>query len=409
MAIKKEGIFTYHASQDRQRKNLAILELIRKKGPISRADISRTLGLNIVSVSNYLDFYINKKIVLEVGYDVSSGGRRPELLELNAKSAYIVGIDVGPESIKAVVADLQVNVVSSAYAPRPMANVEDLHPHIVKVIEEAIEKSKIVKGLIKNIGIGISGIIDYVAGTIHDTDPVRGRSKTSILKFCKALEQKFYMPVYIGNDASCAAFGEKTLNHTADVENMLYVYSDVGLGIIMQDDVYCGSSGCAGEIQLVFSGLQKDEKNSMREYTHMRPWGVDLGVVMEAMRAIDKGVPTEILNMVGGDVTKLTKEVIIAAAKKRDKLAVELVSNAARNLGVRVAYLVNIFNPDIVVIGGGVEKSGEVFMDAIKETVKKFAFEEPASVVKIVPTLLEDNSVVLGAAALAAREIFIEA
>ncbi len=407
MAIKKEGIFTYHTSQDRQRKNLAILELIRKKGPISRADISRMLGLNIVSVSNYLDFYINKKIILEVGYDVSSGGRRPELLELNAKSAYIIGIDVGPENMKAVIADLKVKVISSAYAPRPAADMEDLHPHIIKVVKEAIEKSKIDKGLIKNIGIGISGIIDYVAGTIHDTDPVRGRSKTSLLKLCKEIEQKFYMPVYIGNDASCAAFGEKTLNHTADVENMLYIYSDVGLGIIIQNDVYCGSSGCAGEIQLVFSGLQKDEKNIMKEYTHMRPWGVDLGVVMEAMRAIDKGVSTEILNMAGGDVTKLTKEIIIAAAKKRDKLAVELVSNAARNLGVRVAYFVNIFNPDIVVIGGGVEKSGEVFMDAIKETVRKFAFEEPASIVKIVPTLLEENSVVLGAAALAAREVFI--
>jgi len=141
----------------------------------------------------------------------------------------------------------------------------------------------------------------------------------------------------------------------------------------------------------------------------MRPWGVDLGVVMEALRAIDKGVSTEILSMAGGDVAKITKEIVIAAAKKRDKLAVELVTNAARNLGVRVAYLVNIFNPDIVVIGGGVEKSGEVFMDAVKETVKKFSFEEPASIVKIVPTLLEENAVVLGAAALAAREVFIEA
>jgi len=408
MAVKKESVFTYHVSQDRQRKNLSILELIRKKGPISRADISRMLGLNIVSVSNYLDFYINKKTILEVGYDVSSGGRRPELLELNAKSAYIVGVDIGPDNMKAVVTDLQVNVVSSAYAPRPNVNVEDLPAYVIKVIGDAISKKE-EKAPVKNIGIGISGIIDYVTGTIHDTDPVRGRSKTGLLKFCKTIEQKFYVPVYIGNDASCAAFGEKTLNYAADVENLLYIYSDVGLGIIIQDDVYCGSSGCAGEIQLVFSGLQKDEKNVMKEYTHMRPWGVDLGVVMEAVRAIDKGESTEILNMVQGDVTKITKEVIIAAAKKRDKLAVELVSNAARNLGVRVAYLVNIFNPDIVVIGGGVEKSGEIFMDAIKEMVKKFSFEEPASIVKIVPTLLEDNAVVLGASALAAREVFIEA
>jgi Transcriptional regulator/sugar kinase len=408
MAIKKESVFTYHVSQDRQRKNLSILELIRKKGPISRADISRVLGLNIVSVSNYLDFYINKKMVLEVGYDVSSGGRRPELLELNAKSAYTVGVDIGPDNMRVVVTDLQVKVISSAYAPRPNVSVEELPAYVIKVIEEAIGNSKLDKSLLKNIGIGTSGIIDYVMGTIHDTDPVRGRSKMSLLKFCKTIEQKFYMPVFIGNDASCAAFGEKTLNHVADVENMLYIYSDVGLGIIMQDDVYCGSSGCAGEIQLVFSGLQKDEKNVMKEYTHMRPWGVDLGMVMEAARAIEKGISTEMLSMAGGDVAKLTKELIITAAKKRDKLAVELVSNAARNLGVRVAYLVNIFNPDMVVIGGGVEKSGEVFMDAVKETVKKFAFEEPANIVKIVPTLLEDNAVVLGAAALAAREVFIE-
>ena len=408
MAIKKEGVFTYHVLQDRQRKNLAILELIRKKGPISRADISRVLGLNIVSVSNYLDFYINKKIILEVGYDVSSGGRRPELLELNAKSAYIVGVDVSPETIKAVVTDLQVNVVSSAYAPRPNVNIEDLSTYVNNAIEEAIGKANVEKGLIKNIGIGISGIIDYVTGTIHDTDPVRGRSKMSLLKFCKSIEQKFYIPVYIGNDASCAAFGEKTLNHSADVDNLLYIYSDVGLGMVIQGDVYCGSSGCAGEVQLVFSGLQRDEKNAMKEYTHLRPWGVDLGVVMEAVRAIGKGVSTEILNLVEGDTSKITKEVIIKAAKKKDKLAIELVSNAGRNLGIRVAYLVNIFNPDIVVIGGGVEKSGEMFMDSVKEIVKKFAFEEPASIVKIIPTLLEDNAVVLGSAALAAREVFIE-
>ena len=87
----------------------------------------------------------------------------------------------------------------------------------------------------------------------------------------------------------------------------------------------------------------------------------------------------------------------------------ELVSNAGSNLGVRVAYLVNIFNPDIVVMGGGVEKAGDVFMDAVKGTVKRFAFEEPAGLVKIIPSMLEDNAVVLGAAALAAREVFIEA
>jgi predicted NBD/HSP70 family sugar kinase len=409
MAIRKEGVFTYHVLQDRQRKNLAILELIRKKGPISRADISRILGLNIVSVSNYLDFYINKKMVLEVGFDISSGGRRPELLELNAKSAYIAGVDISPDSIKAVVADLQVNVVSKASIPRPDVSVDELPPHVIKAVEKAIAASKLDAKQIKNIGVGISGIIDHVAGTIHDTDPRRNRTKTGLLKFGKTIEQKFYIPVYMGNDASCAAFAEKTLNPSSDVENLLYLYSDVGLGIVAQGEVYCGSSGCAGEIQLVFGTLQKDEKQTLKEYTHLRPWGVDLGIIDEAKKTLAKGASTDILKLAGGSPDKITREIIVEAARKKDGVATEIVSAAGTNLGIRVAYLVNIFNPDIVVIGGGVEKAGDIFMDAVKAAVKKYSFEEPADIVKIIPSMLEDNAVMLGAAALAAREVFIEA
>ena len=409
MAVRKESIFTYHALQDRQRKNLSILELIRRKGPISRADISRMLGLNIVSVSNYLDFYINKKMILEVGYDISSGGRRPELLELNAKSAYIIGVDIGPDTINAVVTDLKVNVVSKASSHRPDVSMEDLPAHVIKTIGEAVLESKVDIKAIKNIGIGISGIIDYISGTIHDTDPNRNRTKTGLLKFGKAIEQKFYIPVYIGNDASCAAFGEKTLNPSSDVENLLYIYSDVGLGIIVQGEVYCGSSGCAGEVQLVFGSHQKDEKGAMKEYTHMRPWGVDLGIVDEARKAVSKGLSTDILKTAGGDPKKITKESVIESARKKDRIAAEIISTAGANLGIRVAYLINIFNPEIAVIGGGVEKAGDIFMDAVKEVVKRFAFEEPASMVKIIPSMLEDKAVVLGAAALAAREVFIEA
>lgn len=410
MALKREGGFTYHILQDRERKNLSILELIRKKGPISRAEISRILGINIVTVSNYIDFYIDKKIILEMGLDVSSGGRRPELVELNAKSGYIVGIDLGPDSIQAVVTDLKVNVVNKTRAPRPKVDMIDLVPEIIKIINETIWKSKADSPKIKNIGIGISGIIDYSSGTIRDTDPTRGRTKIDLLKFVKVMEQGFNVPVYLGNDASCAAFGEKILNPNADVDNLLYVYSDVGCGMVVQGDVYCGSSGSAGEIQLMFNGLQKDEKSYLKEYTYLRPWGVDLGIIYEAKKAIEKEVSTEILNLAGGNPEKINKDIIIeAAARKKDKAAIEIINNAGKNLGIRIAYLVNFFNPDVVIIGGGVEKAGDLLLEPVKEAVKKFAFEEPSSIVKIIPSFLGEDAVMLGAAALAAREIFIQA
>src|SRR3989338_5136098 len=159
MAIKNENSYTYHIQHDRGRKNLAILELIRKKGPISRADISRILGYNIVTISNYIDFYINKRIILEVGLDISSGGRRPELVELNAKCAYIAGVDVGPNVIQATITDLKVNVIHKTKMPRSAMSMEDLAAEVVKIIADAIKNSKISPSSIKNIGIGISGIV----------------------------------------------------------------------------------------------------------------------------------------------------------------------------------------------------------------------------------------------------------
>lgn len=408
MAIRRESVFTYHILQDRERKNLAILELIKKRGPISRAEISKLLGINIVTISNYIDFYINKRLILEVGLDVSSGGRRPELLELNAKNGYVVGVDISPEHITTVVTDLKLNVISKARVVRPAVSMEDLISEIINIIDEVITKSKIESAKIKDIGIGISGIVDYPSGTIRDTDPTRGRTKTNFLKFTKIIEQRFDIPVYIGNDASCAAFGEKLLNPSADVDNLLYVYSDVGLGIVIQGDVYWGSSGCAGEVQLAFNGLQSDEKHYVEEYKHMRPWGADLGIVLAARKAIGKGVATEILKSASGKLENINKDIIIEAARKKDKLAIEVIDTAGKNLGIRVAYLVNIFNPEVVIIGGGIEKTGDIFLDPIKSMAKKFGFEEPSSIIKVIPSFLGEEAVVLGAAALATRELFMQ-
>lgn len=407
--MKGSNVFSFHIMQDRERRNLAILELVRRKGPISRAEISRTLGSNIVTITNYADYYINKRIILEVGLDASSGGRRPELLELNPRAGYVIGVDISPVHIIAIVADLKVNVISKVKAPRPPTNMEELVPEVLKVIAEAISKCKIGIGEIKNIGIGVSGIIDYPSGSIRDTDPTRGKTRVSFLRFSKAIEDKFGIPVYIGNDASCAAFGEKTLNPSADVDNLLYIYSDVGCGLVIYGDVYTGASGCAGETQVSYNSLQAGEKSPVKEYTFLRPWGVDLGVVYEAKKAIEEKAETEILDLAKGKADAITKETVINAAKKGDRLAIELLEKAGTNLGVRIAYMINFLNPNMVIIGGGMETAGDLLLDPVKTAIKKFAFEEPAGAVKITPSFLGENGIVLGAAALAAREIFIQA
>ncbi|MFH0732178.1 MAG: ROK family protein [Candidatus Omnitrophota bacterium] len=404
----RQTLFRDQVLSDRERKNLAILDIIRKSGPVTRTEISRITKLNIVTVSNYVNSYIDKDLVVEKGYDVSTGGRKPTLVELNSKQGYVIGIDIGPVNMTAVLTDLSNNVLSKIKKPRPEGPMNEVITSSIEMVYEIIEKSKVDKAKVKGVGLGISGVIDAVAGTVRDTDPTRGQTTGSYVSVKSMVEKEFNMPTFVGNDATVAAFGEKRLGLEQEINDMLYVYSDVGCGIIIKGEIYCGAGGSAGELQLAtdnpyaekFTYWQKDP-------TYLRPWGVDLGITNEAKKILTKEKSSsKILDLAGGNVDDINIDMVIEAAKADDKIALELLENAGHHLGVRIAYLINLFNPEIVVVGGGVERAGELFLGPIRQAVRGLAYEEPANTVKIIPSRLGDSAVALGAAALVLREIF---
>ena len=137
--------------------------------------------------------------------------------------------------------------------------------------------------------------------------------------------------------------------------------------------------------------------------------GADLGVVETAKKLIENGEKTKVLELAGGDREKVTKEIIFEAAKAGDKVAKDILADVAYWLGTKVAYLVNIFNPQLVVIGGGMEKAGSIFMDSLASCVKMYAFEESFNAAKIMPSFLGEDAIAVGAASLGVRELFINA
>src|SRR3990167_3561631 len=125
---------------DKERKNLAILEVIRKNGPISRTDISKITEFNIVTVSNYVNHYIKKGLVVEGELDESTGGRKPILVELNPKSAYIVGVGLNMLSMVGVLVDLETNVLYEVKRERKPENSENMIEKMIQLAEEIIDK-----------------------------------------------------------------------------------------------------------------------------------------------------------------------------------------------------------------------------------------------------------------------------
>lgn len=389
MDTEQQGLFHHCVLSDKERKNLAILELIRKRGPISRTEISHITDINIVSMSNYVKEYIANSILVETGLDVSTGGRRPELVELNTKSLYVIGLDIGVSNIIATITDLSINVMGKIKIPSPAT---DAQAAALKAIEELLRTSKVDKGKIKAVGIG-AAYSDDLSSSMR-----------------RAIVEKFGIDTFMGGDAACAAFGEKQLNPKANAENLLFMYSDIGCGIVIKGDAYFGAGGNAGEIQISREHISKEEELLFfRGSQYLKPWGVNLGITQTAKHEIEKGIGTKIVACAKGDLKNITIEAVIEAAKQDDDLAADILRNAGMNLGIRIAYLVNLFNPEVVVVGGGIDKAGELILEPVRKTVKKLAFSGQANIVRIITSALGEDAVSLGAASLAIREIFLKA
>jgi len=309
MAIR-QTLFRDQVLSDRERKNLSILDVIRKSGPVTRTEISKVTKLNIVTVSNYVNNYIDKNLIIERGFDVSTGGRKPTLVELNAKMGNVIGIDVGPVNMVAVITDLTNTVVGKTKRPRPNGPMSEVITSSIEMVYEIMEKSKVDKTKIKGVGLGVSGVIDSIAGTIRDTDPTRGRTTGSYSSVKSLIQKEFNIPTFVGNDATVAAFGEKRLGLEQEIDDMLYVYSDVGCGIIIKGEIYCGAGGSAGEMQLTADNPEMPITD--KDPSYLRPWGVDLGITQEARRILSKEkADSKIMDLAGDDLDNITPDIII--------------------------------------------------------------------------------------------------
>lgn len=409
-------IIRTHTLSDREKRNIDILETIRKGGQISKTDISRQTGLNIVTVSNYVDTYIKDGLVIERGLDISTGGRRPTLVELNPNYGYVIGLDFGSWAMRetsmiTVMIDFSTKVISKIKEKRTVEKIEEAKGKLIDMISRVIEQSRVPKDKIKGIGLALSGVIDKYAGTIRH--PIVGGSGESYMSVKTLIEEKFGIPVFVENDHIVAVFGEKWtgLSVETDAENLLYLCSDSGLGIMVGKEIYYGSSRSAGELNLNTPDPSPNPSKCWENYScPFRSGGLDLGLVGAAQRYFteNKGANSKILDLANGNLNDITFEDILKAGKEGDKVALDLIAGAGERLGVKIAYLINIFNPEVVIVGRGVEAAGNLLLDVVRKTVKRWAYEEAVKIARIIPTKLGEDAVAVGAASIAMQQLFIQ-
>ena len=163
MVMTKNRVFASHALSDHEKKNFSILELIRRNGPITRADISKTTDLNIVTVSNYINTYISEGLVVEGGMEASSGGRKPTLVKLRENHGYAIGLDLGHvgeigSHMIGIVTDLSGRIIARVDKARERDTMDKIIDKSLSLISELMSKKGVSKDKIKGVGIAVGGV-----------------------------------------------------------------------------------------------------------------------------------------------------------------------------------------------------------------------------------------------------------
>ncbi|MFH1578350.1 MAG: ROK family protein [Candidatus Omnitrophota bacterium] len=404
--------FTNQELSEKEKRNIDILEMVRRFGPISRPEISQRLKVNIVTISNYIEEFVKNKIVLEKELDISEGGRRPVLLDLNPQSAFAIGVGLNLMNMVGILIDAKGNIVLKTQMNRPETSVKKIVEVMFDIIREIIRRSKKYTQNIKGIGVGMAGVINNQDGLIHWPERVTSRNCTYAsvnLPLKNLIEKEFGLPATIENDATAACFGEQWLDLDPRVKNILYMFSGVGCGIMINGQIYRGSKGCAGEVSI--NNYEQDHlfNCSLGNPCFLKRWEVDLGIVDEVRNNFKPGEPRKLNELVNNKAEEIDLKNVFLAARAGDKAAKESLDIAAKRLGLKIAYLVNILNPEIVIIGGGFEEAGEEFLSRVNQSVNEWAFREMTQDLKIVYSQLRENAVAQGAASLVVRGVFAQA
>ena len=390
---------------DHEKKNLQILDTIRKKGPIARAEISRLIGLNIVTVTSYVDQYIKKGVIKEVGIDVSSGGRKPTLVDLNPSAIYLVGVGLNIVDIIAVLCNLKGDIIFSVKKERPLQAGEALVMSMTSLVQELFQKSKVDTSKVHGIGIGIPGIFNRDTSTVRWPVGLLEDDLSISVSIHGIFEDKFGIPTLVDNDANAAVFGEEWYGGGLGVQHAIYLYSGGGCGFMINGQIYRGANGCAGE--WLFDVAKEDPKGMVQESYKSGIWSLDLGISKQVQSLQKENAKSKIYELAKNSGKPVTIMTVVKAAESGDAFANQLLKEAGAILGKKASFLVNLFNPEILIIGSEIEIGGSPLLDSVRETVKQSAIPEATEKLRIIPSQLGENGVALGAAALVAQNYFI--
>ena len=374
------------------------LNVIRQQEPVSRSDIARDLSLSPTTASAAVSDLIESGLVREIGQGASTGGRRPILLEINPKGGTVISVDVSSaykgRIIRAAALDLKSDILTDIMRRQEIDGNDALLAAITGVIHDLIASPDVEVGEAVAIGVSVPGLVNADSGEL-----VFANINISKLALGPALAQEFQAPVFVQNSEDAAALGEYRFGAERGCRSLLYLSVGAGTGLGFVDDghIYPHGRTSAGEIGHVV--LDPDGPACRCGNRGCLSALVSSEGLVDAVRRSLAHAPDAA--GFGLSLQSLDVQHIMRAAQAGHSYSLDAVDAAAEWVGIAIANLINLLNPEVIVLGGELFEDGDYFFGRVQEVAQQRALPDYVPGVRLVQSTLRRSAGLQGVAVLA--------
>ncbi len=382
-----------------------ILRLIHTQSPISRAQLAVITGLNKSTVSSLVDALLDHKLIHEIGINSIGAGRPATLLEMNPHAGNVIGVELGVDFVSVAVTDFLGNILWRRKEDAdPSEDQEKMINQTLRIVKEAMAVGKKKNYNFIGIGLATPGTVDVNKGVLIFAPNLHWRN----VPFGKIFSEQTKLRVFVENDANAAAIAEHLFGTARQCQDFLFVFAGVGIGggLFLNGKLYRGKNGYAGEIG--HSPITAEPSQTVCHCGNRGCWETyanQYSIIQRVQARLEVKRSSIVPKLMAEHNSPLTIPLIKQAADAGDIEARESFIEAGHAMGQGLAGLINIFNPEKIILGGPLSIAGEYLLPAIKETIGRHSLPEIDQQAEILLSPFGPDASLIGAIAIVVDDL----
>lgn len=382
-----------------------VLNMIRLREPISRAEISKLTGLTPPTVSSLVSELVEKNLITEEQLTSSKvGGRKPIMLRINYSAHYIIGVYAAAEVIRVILTTMDGKILFDySIDITILPSKSEFINMIMKSIHYVLNEPHIEKDLILGIGFAMHGLVDPDQGLAIFSPHLHLEN----IPIKESLEKEFNIPVVVENDVRALAIAESWFGQGQGVSNFicLSVGRGIGSGIFINNEIYKSSFNTAGEIGHTIVDVNGPQCNCGNKGC-LEAVASESAILDKVYKELDSNRDSKLQDWVKGSEKNLSIKMVFKAAQEGDCIAASILEESGHSLGIATANLINILKPSKVILEGRIFEEGDFVLSPLKKMINQYTFKSSQEEITVVCSKLGKTGMVLGAVTLVLRKMF---